>query len=76
VTYGEGKVLPPALTDPVVIDGVKYRIRSFDTGEQTGWIRMAYCRTYFRPHLEATVIADALVWDRVAGVWRIPEHLA
>ena len=63
----------PALRDPVVIDGTKYRIRSFDTGEATGWIRLAHLRQHFTPHAEATAIADALYWDRVAGVWRAPE---
>lgn len=67
-----GPVLGPSLTDPVVIDGIKYRIRSFDTGEATGWLRVARLRTSFG-HQEASAIADALVWDRVAGVWRAPE---
>lgn len=68
-----GIPIAPSLNDPVVIDGVKYRIRSFDTGEATGWIRLAGLRQHFAPHAEATVIVDALTWDRVAGLWRVPE---
>lgn len=69
--WGSGKVMPPALTDPVVVGGTKYRIRSIDGAG------MAYCRTTFRPRPGAdfdrvTVAVDSLRWDRVAGVWR-PE---
>jgi hypothetical protein len=62
----------PELQDPVVIDGIKYRIKAFDTGEQTGWIRMARLKARFGGH-EATAIADALRWDAIAGVWRTVE---
>jgi hypothetical protein len=63
----------PALNDPVVIDGVKYRIRSFETGERTGWACWAYLRQHFAPHATAVTMAAALTWDPIAGVWRAPE---
>lgn len=64
---------PPATGDPLVVDGVKYRIRSFDTGGHTGWRRWANLRTSFRPHLTTIVAVDDLTWDRVTGVWRVPS---
>lgn len=63
--------MAPELNHPVVVDGIKYRIRSFDTGSQTGWRRMAHLRESFAPRREVDVHADALTWDGVAGVWRV-----
>ena len=55
----------PAVGDPIVVAGEKYRIRSI--GPQSG---IAYCRTSFGGR-GAEVMIDELVWDRVAGVWRV-----
>lgn len=61
----------PALHDPVVVDGVKYRIRSFDTGAHTSWLRAANLREHFAPHGTEVVWVDELAWDKIAGVWRV-----
>lgn len=68
--WGPGRVTPPAVTEPVVVDGTKYRIRSID---EDGTAR---CRTTFRrrPGVDfdrLTVAVDSLRWDRRAGVWRV-----
>jgi hypothetical protein len=63
VAWGEGKTLPPAVTDPVVVDGIKYRIR--EIGQDT--IR---ARTSFGDDWVSVALSD-LTWDRVAGVWRV-----
>jgi len=52
----------PAIGDPVVVDGIKYRIRAIGQLAQL-WDRIA--------RKEAHVDPDHLVWDRVAGVWRV-----
>jgi hypothetical protein len=63
VAYGEGKVMPPAVTDPVVVDGVKYRIR--EIGEQTVRAKTSSGDDW------VSVALDDLTWDKVAGVWRV-----
>lgn len=64
-------VLPPDVGDPVVIEGLKYRIRSIDPKANR-----AELRTSFRPRPgadfeRASVDPAALTWDRVAAVWRL-----
>ena len=61
---------PPQLNDPVVVDGVKYRIRWIDP-EGGPWLPVVHLRVHFAPHRETTVLLKALVWDRIAGVWRV-----
>ena len=61
--WGEGKVTPPTVTDPVVVDGVKYRIREIGP-------KSLRARTSFGNRWVSVAIAD-LTWDRVAGVWRV-----
>lgn len=63
MTFGEGKVMPPAATDPVVVDGVKYRIR--EIGEQKIWAKTSFGNRW------VSVAIAGLTWDRVAGVWRV-----
>lgn len=58
-------VTPPALRDPVVLDGVKYRIRSI-AGE------LVTVRQTFGGN-ERTVPLAALSWDPVPALWRAPE---
>lgn len=53
----------PAVGDPVVVDGVKYRIRLIDGSR-------ALLRDRFTGHEVNVNVAD-LAWDRVAGVWRV-----
>ncbi len=57
----------PALRDPVVVDGVKYRIRAIDTDPPP----IAHLRTTFGEQGRLQVRLDELLWDRVAGVWRV-----
>lgn len=52
----------PELGDPVVVDGVKYRIRALA-------IDTARLRTSFGGN-EAVVDPRSLAWDARAGVWR------
>lgn len=54
----------PVLNEPVVIDGVKYRIKSWGLGGE------ANLRQHFKPNLETTVNPRELTWDQRAGVWR------
>lgn len=54
----------PAINDPVVVDGTKYRIRSI--GPQSGLVQL---RTSFGGR-ETTCLLRELTWDKVAGVWR------
>lgn len=65
-----------ALRDPVVVDGVKYRVRAVDIGEdgeqRSGVVQL---REHFAPHRELRDVAIAdLTWDDVAGVWRAPAR--
>jgi hypothetical protein len=53
----------PALRDPVVLDGLKYRIREIDA-DGTCRLRVSFGEE------RAAIKADRLVWDKVAGVWR------
>lgn len=55
----------PALNDPVVIAGTKYRMKSIGAG---GWILVRDRWT----KEERSVRADSLTWDARAGVWRVP----
>jgi hypothetical protein len=59
----QGHAMPPAVTDPVVVDGVKYRIRKI--GEKT-----VQAKTSFGDDWVSVALAD-LTWDKVAGVWRV-----
>lgn len=56
----------PKIGDPVVVGGVKYRIRSI--GPQSG---IVHCRQSFGGR-ECDVWIHELAWDKIAGVWR--EH--
>jgi hypothetical protein len=53
----------PEIGDPVVVDGMKYRLRHIADG--TG-----LAKTSFGGWQCVVQIAD-LVWDRVADVWRV-----
>ena len=55
----------PSVRDPVVVDGVKLRIREITPAG------IAVCRQHFAPHEEAKVSVERLVWDRRAGLWRV-----
>lgn len=56
--------LKPAVRDPVVLDGTKYRIRILRDG-------LACVRTSFGGDPPREVWVDRLAWDAVAGVWRL-----
>jgi hypothetical protein len=58
----------PALGDPVVVDGTKYRIRAILSG-------VAELRQHFAPHATATVPLTALAYDKTAGLWRAPRPM-
>lgn len=58
----------PALGDPVVVDGTKYRIRAILSG-------VAELRQHFAPHATATVPLTALAYDKTAGLWRAPTPM-
>lgn len=53
---------PPALGDPVVVEGTKYRIRSLTE-------TVARLRTSFGGE-QAVVDPRNLSWDATAGLWR------
>lgn len=60
--------LPPRgaqVGDPVVVDGVKYRIRSFGGAPRF----QLYLKTSFGRQ-ELVLPSTTLRWDGVAGVWR------
>lgn len=57
---------PPATGDPLVVDGVKYRIRAIDKGQVTAADR-------FGPNPDVTRALDDLYWDPLPGVWRVPS---
>ncbi len=59
----------PEAGDPVVADGVKYRIRSL--GAIGHGLEFANLREHFAPNRELAVYVDRLEWDKVAGVWRV-----
>lgn len=63
VTLALDELLVPAVKDPVVVDGVKYRIR--EVGEQT-----VRAKTSFGDDWVSVALTE-LTWDRVAGVWRV-----
>lgn len=52
----------PTLNDPVVVDGMKYRIRHLE-------VDVARLRTSFTGRT-AVVDPRELTWDQIAGVWR------
>jgi hypothetical protein len=56
----------PALGDPIVVDGVKYRIRTL--ASRIGWARVSFGRGTYP---EISFAIDSLTWDAVAGVWRV-----
>lgn len=57
----------PALGQPVVLDGVKYRIRAIE-GDT------AHVREHFAPRREADVDVRRLEYDKRVGVWRLIEN--
>ena len=59
---------PPAVRDPIVVDGTKFRIRSIHDGTVTA-------RTSFGNTWTTVRLAD-LSWDPVAAVWRAPAVVA
>lgn len=67
-------IAPPEVRDAVVIDGTKFRIKSIDERAKVGGgtARIAMCRQSFGPDTR-WVDVDDLLWDRVAGVWRVSE---
>ena len=60
----------PIEGDPVVVLGVKYRIKAL--GPQSG---LAQLRTSFGGRTSSCRVAD-LSWDKVAGVWRVEDGSA
>lgn len=65
--------LPPAVGDPIVIDGGKYRIKSIDPTPLVagGSADIAMCQQSFAPRDTRWERVDQMVWDRVVGVWRV-----
>lgn len=63
---GENATRLPAIHDPIVVEGTKYRIREIDleADELRG-------RTTFGGAWVTVSGIGGLVWDRVAGVWRV-----
>lgn len=53
----------PDVTDPVVVEGTKYRIRTIEDDVWTA-------KTSFGGLTTSGRVED-LVWDKVAGVWRV-----
>ena len=65
---GAGQERRPEIGDPVVVDGVKYRIKSIYPG---GRVRL-FDRFAPRARQELYIdLAQITRYDRVAGVWRV-----
>lgn len=60
---GQTSIIPPAVGDPVVHGGVKYRIRAI-AGDQ------ATVRVSFGTKVDWTTSVAALEWDPVPALWR------
>ena len=56
----------PALGDPIVIEGTKYRVKEINA--TAGTLR---ARTSFGGGWVTVEGIDGLVWDCIAGVWRV-----
>lgn len=61
--------LVPVLGEPVVLDGVEYRIRRIRLG---GMLELSGRAEQGRT---ATVRLTSLAWDAIAGVWRVAVAL-
>ena len=57
----------PEVGDPIVIDGTKYRIRSFGGAPRFN----VYVKTSFGRVERAIPRASIGEWDTTAGVWRV-----
>ena len=55
----------PMAGDPVVMAGTKYRIKAIGPLSDVAQLRSSFGGR------EATCHLSALVWDKVAGVWRV-----
>lgn len=59
----------PEIGDPVVVDGVKMRIR--EIGSSVWPSATLHLREHFEPHRQCVIDARTLTWDKIAGVWRV-----
>lgn len=64
-----GRDRRPEIGDPVVVDGVKMRVR--EIGSSVWPSATLHLREHFQPHRQCFVDARTLTWDKVAGVWRV-----
>jgi hypothetical protein len=63
------RTTPPLFNDPVVVDGRKYRIYAIRPSAGTAVLHDRYGGAG-RPNGPMVELAS-LVWDPIAGVWRI-----
>ena len=58
---------PPAIGDPVVVDGTKHRIREL----APRMAHIAVAGPNWRHGVTLPLATDRLYWDPLAGVWRV-----